>query len=126
VPMIRWHIHSPPFARAVREYHESNVQGGRTSQLSRTIQRDLAIDLSGPKALGESLTPQSNSTVADVVDLQVDSSSSAAAPGSRVPSGRTASGPQSELSTMSGGTIRDNGRKQLCPRTVGFPTTQAQ
>jgi len=77
-----------------RKHCGSNIrEGGHTLQLSRIKQRDLAIDLSGLKAPAESLTPRSNSAVADAVDLQFDSSSSAAAPGSRVSSGRTTSGP---------------------------------
>jgi len=44
-------------------------EGGHTSWLSRIRQRDLAIDLSGPKALAESLTPQNSSVVEDAVDL---------------------------------------------------------
>jgi len=62
-------------------------EGGHTSQLSRTEHRDVATDLSGPKPCTESLTPRSNSAVADAVDLEFDSFSSAAALGSRDSSG---------------------------------------
>jgi len=109
--MILWHIHSPPFARTIHKYRESNVRGGHTSQLSRTEQRDLATDLSGPKALVESLTPRSSSAAADVVDLEFEFSSSAAALGLKVPSGRIASCPRSgraEISKLSERTIRDS------------------
>ena len=51
----------------------------RTSQFSRTKQRPLATDLSGPKASEESLTPRrSNLAAADVVDFQLDFFSSGA------------------------------------------------
>jgi hypothetical protein len=50
-----------------------------TSQLSRTKQRQPAMDLSGPKASAESLTPRrSNFAVADIVDFQFDFLSTAA------------------------------------------------
>jgi len=53
-----------------REYHEpSTREGGHTSQLSRMKQRDLAGDLSGPKAAAESVTSRSSSAAADTVDL---------------------------------------------------------
>jgi len=67
-------------------------EGGHTSQLSRIEQRDLAMDLSGPKPPAKSLTPRNNSTVADGVDLEFDFLSSDAGLGSRVSPGRTTSG----------------------------------
>jgi len=101
---------SLPFPRmAVKITSRMHRGGGRTSQFSRIEQRDFATDLSGPKPPMESLTPRSNSTVADGVDLQLDFFSSAAAFGSRVSSGRTTSGPQSgtvEVPISSEGTIR--------------------
>ena len=49
-----------------------------TSQFSRIKQRPPATDLSGPKALADSLTPRrSNLAVADAVDFQFDFFSSA-------------------------------------------------
>jgi len=66
---------------------------GHTSQLSRMKQRDLAADLSGPKAPGESLTLRSNSAVADAVDLRFGFFLSGEALGSTFSSGRTTSGP---------------------------------
>jgi len=53
------------------------------------------MDLSGPKAPGESLTPRSNWAVADTVDLQFDFFSPASALGLGVSSGRTTSDPES-------------------------------
>jgi len=77
-----------------REYHKlSRREGGHTSQLSRMKQRDLARDLSGPKAAAEFVTPWSSSAVADTVDLQLRFFSSAAGLGSRASSGQKTSGP---------------------------------
>jgi hypothetical protein len=63
-----------------------------TSQLSRIKQRPPAMDLSGPKASAESLTPRrSNLAVTDAVDFQFDFFLFAAALGLAVSSGRRAS-----------------------------------
>ena len=82
----------------------------RTSQFSRTKQRPLATDLSGPKASAESLTPRSsNLAVATAVDLQLDLSSLAAGPGLALSSGLTTSATWSgavEGSESSEGTVR--------------------
>jgi len=69
------------------------LEEGNTSQFSKIKQRPPAIDLSGGRASAESLTPQrSNLAVADAVDFQFDSFSSAAALGSTLSPGRTSSG----------------------------------
>jgi len=93
--------------------------------MSRTTPRDPAIDLSGPKAPGESLTPRSNSTAADTVDLQFDSFSSASALGSRVSSGRTTSDPESggaEVTALSEGTMRCSNQNNHVHVLSGFPS----
>ena len=61
-------------------------------QFSRIRRRPPAKDFSGPKPFGESLTPQSNLTVVDVVDFLSDWAPSTATLGS---SGRGISGVQS-------------------------------
>jgi len=73
-------------------------------------QRNLAIDLSGPKALAESLIPRSNSAVADAVDSGYDSFSSAVTLGVTFLSERRPSGTWSramEVSMFSDETVRD-------------------
>jgi len=92
------------------------------------MQRDLAIDLSGPKALAESLTPRSNSAVADRVDLQFEYFSSAAALSSRVSSGRTP-GPWSGragVSTLSGGIVRGSDQNNCVHILSGFPPCEIE
>jgi len=93
-------------------------------QLSRTTPRDPAIDLSGPKAPGESLTPRSNSAVADAVDLQFDFFSSASPLGSRVSSGRTTSDPESGgagMTALSEGMMRCSDQNNHDHALLGFP-----
>ena len=108
--MIRSNFHSPLFARmTVNTVNQACGKEGHTPQVSRIRQRDPAIDLSGPKALAESLTPRSNSTVVDVVELSFDFLPPTVPLGSRDSSGRTTSGPYSGrvgVSTLSEGTIR--------------------
>ena len=68
-------------------------EGGRTSRFSRIKQRLPATDLRGPKVSAESLTRRrSNLAVADAVDFQFDSFSSAVALGSSLTFGPTRAG----------------------------------
>jgi len=80
------------------------------------------MDLSGPKAPGESLTPRSNSAMADAVDLQFDSLASAF--GSRVSSGRTTSDPEpgrTEVTALSEGAMRCSDQNNHVHVLSGFP-----
>jgi len=95
-----------------RKHCRLNVQGGRhTLQFSRIRQRPPARDLSGPEPFGESLTPQSNLTIAEGRDFASDVVSSMAALGSMLSSGRRTSGTRpgtAKLSASSERMIRGN------------------
>jgi len=104
-----------------RGYQKSSTrERGHTSQLSRMKQRDLARDLSGPKAAAESVIPRSSSAVADTVDLRFGLFPSAAGLGSRISSGRTTSGPYS-MSALSERTIRSSHKSNRVYIPSGFP-----
>ena len=80
-------------------------------QFSRMKQRVPAMDWSGPKPFAESLTPQSNLTVADMVGFP--SNSPAVVHGSTPSPGRRTPGVPSgmmEVPTSSEGTIRGGDR----------------
>ena len=77
-------------------------------QFPRMMQRTLARDLSGLKPFGESLTPQSNFTMADGADCPWDVASSTAAFGSILSFGQAMSGTRSGIagsSASSGRTV---------------------
>jgi len=112
---VRWNSH---------KHCELNVREGHTWQLSRIEQRDLATDLSGPNPPGESLTPRSNSAVADGVGLKSDSFSSGATLGSGVSSRRATTGSSSgrpEVPRFSEGTVRSRGRNNHVHVLSAFP-----
>lgn len=75
-------------------------------QFSRIMQRAPARDLSGPKPLGESLTPQSNLTVVDGMDSPSDVAASKAALNSILLSEQRIFGAQSSIARTSASSER--------------------